>query len=177
MNEEKDVVENRKWAIEQNRSYAEREHDKVIDYTNRMNEAAINNANFALRTLVIINGGAAIAILAFLGSLVSANATEYVNKLPALVGPLMWFVWGTALAAVAAALAYFTNFSMASSSALMDHIWEHPWTKENKDSELWSTFSVYFHFATVIAAVLSLGFFLYGMNEISNSIAELAKKT
>ncbi len=57
----------------------------------RSNDAAINNANFALRTLVVINGGAAIAILAFIGSLASiaADALAVVYQ---LTGPLVFLL-------------------------------------------------------------------------------------
>ena len=68
-----------KWKYDLNIKAAERAHDAEEEYGFRTNEATINAANFVLRALLIINGGAAIALLAFIGNLVLVPPSEYAN--------------------------------------------------------------------------------------------------
>jgi hypothetical protein len=57
------------WSFEQTRAIAEREHDRVIKSRDILNEAAVNGGNLALRMVLLINGGAAIALLSFMNAL------------------------------------------------------------------------------------------------------------
>ena len=56
--------EERKYADEVAKRAAEREHDRLIEHGNRLNESATRDAQGAIRILLAINGGAAVAILA-----------------------------------------------------------------------------------------------------------------
>ena len=69
-------LEHKKWTYEQNRAVAERAHDAQRKFTHVTNKAAIEASNHALRALILINGGAAIAMLAFIGNFVSNNQRE-----------------------------------------------------------------------------------------------------
>lgn len=60
-------TEDAKWVHGLNREDAHRAHDKSEEFHSYVNKAAIEAANLSLRTLVVINGGAAIASLTFLG--------------------------------------------------------------------------------------------------------------
>jgi hypothetical protein len=53
------------------REDAHRAHDANKEAATAMNEAAVNTGQLVARTLVLINGGAAAAILAFLASIIS----------------------------------------------------------------------------------------------------------
>jgi hypothetical protein len=53
------------------RREAEREHDRLQRFEDSTNEATINTANLALRTAMLVNGGAAVTVLAFIGGLIS----------------------------------------------------------------------------------------------------------
>jgi hypothetical protein len=55
------------------RDDAKRAHDVSIEFHSYTNKAAIDGANLALRTLVVINRGAAIAVLTFLGGVASKD--------------------------------------------------------------------------------------------------------
>lgn len=89
---------------------AERAHDANNELYDQLNQAAIGSANVALRAFLLINGGAAVALLAFLGSLAGQiDGPDIVT----LATPLMDFAIGVAVAALAAGLAYLTNYSAA----------------------------------------------------------------
>ena len=66
--------------------------------------AVVSFATIAIRGLLIINGGAAIALLAFLGHIASSPTSAAL--VPVLSGALMYFGWGAFLAAFAAGGAY-----------------------------------------------------------------------
>lgn len=117
---------NSKWLEENLRADALRAHDKNHQYAMTINEAAVNTANIALRTSVIINGAAAIALLTFIGGIVSNGKLPIGDPLTKMAAPLEYFASGVALATLAMAFAYFTNFSAASTSANLKKIWTHP---------------------------------------------------
>jgi hypothetical protein len=70
MTDQEQQAEYAQWRAEWLRREAERIHDATNEGTQRSSEAAIAMAQLALRTSVLINGGAAIAMLAFIGGLV-----------------------------------------------------------------------------------------------------------
>ena len=46
---------------------AHRAHDVLTDFYTSINESTIKSADAALRTFLLVNGGAAVAVLAFMG--------------------------------------------------------------------------------------------------------------
>lgn len=165
-----EIPESLRWEREQHRAVAERAHDMEEEFKLRSNDAAINNANFALRTLVVINGGAAIAILAFIGSLASIAADAVSRGLPKLTGPLVFFAWGVALAAFGVMLAYLTNYCIATMSAYRSRHYEHPFLRDTKRSNRWYRAAIFFQVVAMIVALGSLAVFLIGMYEIREAV-------
>lgn len=163
-------IEHQRWEYEQNRQIAERWHDRDNDIAIRINEAAINNANIALRALLIINGGAAVAILAFLGSLISSNGDKLTVELANLTAPIEWFAWGVALSPLAMAFAYFTNYCIASGIEHREKLYEHPYIKISTASKRWDMAALVFQAIAIVIAFGSLGCFLGGMYAVREAI-------
>lgn len=155
-----------RWKSEQNRQIAERHHDKETEFARGGNQAAVENANIALRTLVLINGGAAVAVLAFLGGIVQTNTAELLDDLDNLTLPVVWFAWGVALAAFGIGLAYFTNYCITCSISRREHNYEHPYVVETQKSRHWGRWGIFFQVLAVMAAFGSLGCFLTGMYSV-----------
>ena len=88
---------------------ARRAHDRARDFELSTNEAAINSGQLAIRTAVLINGGAAVAVLAFLGGLAGQGIIS-VRDLGRIANSLLWFGGGVFLGGLGLALAYFTDF-------------------------------------------------------------------
>ena len=62
------------------------------------------------RSSLLINGGAAVAVLGFVASISSAEAVSG-KTIDGVADALMWFAWGAVGSAVGLALAYFTNYA------------------------------------------------------------------
>ena len=66
-------------------------------------------ATAALKLITLANGAGAIALLAFLGHVVSSRASITEHVVSELSKPMMTFAFGTALGIVVTALAYLTQ--------------------------------------------------------------------
>jgi hypothetical protein len=77
-------IARQKWLYEQNVKAAERAHDKSYEFRTQTNEAAMQGGNLALRMGLLINGGAAVALLTFIGTLP-------VDQKRAIAATLSWF--------------------------------------------------------------------------------------
>ena len=112
-------IENNKITVERDRASVDRtrannERFKIrTDYRSQQNtamlDALIGFANGAIKSLVLLNGGAAVAVLAFLGHITaSENPGTQVQSFQ-LVPALVAFAVGAALGALTAATAYLSQ--------------------------------------------------------------------
>jgi hypothetical protein len=167
--------EHAKWVYGINREDAHRAHDNTKEFHSETNKAAIDGANLSLRTLVIINGGAAIAILTFLGGVASKEKIDFV-RVGMVADTLKWFASGVALAVLAMALAYLTHYSMAGVTASQLKIWEHPYVSDSSKSARWRRINLVFHVLAMLIAFGSLGLFVVGMFSASDAVTHLLNK-
>jgi hypothetical protein len=151
------------------RRLAERAHDAEKEFRNEATRAAIEASAQALRAFFIINGGAAVAMLAYLSRIgpIDEKADE---TLKLLAASLSWFGWGVAAAALGSGLAYLTNYCVASASAQRDLHYTHPHVRENMKSRTWFVFSTIFQVLAVLAAFGSLVLFLCGVYAVKSSL-------
>lgn len=161
------------WRYEQNRAIAERQHDNENEFGRRANEAAVDNASFAIRSLLLINGGAGVALLAFIGALVSKDSKISPDRIPNLAYPLTWFAWGVAFASAAAALAYLTNYCIAGMSILRERSYESPFVRDTSRSICYRRWAFSLHLVSVLAGLASLFAFLYCLDQARAVIALL----
>src|SRR5437016_8648142 len=84
------------------RQDAMRAHDRSHGVSEALNEAAIKAGETAIKTLMLVNGGAAVSVLAFIGGLVGQGRVTS-KQMTDVSSSLLWFVAGVALAAVALA--------------------------------------------------------------------------
>ena len=173
MSEQQPDLQYARWKWEQDRIIAERYHYKETVYAEWSNKAAIDNANHALRTLILINGGAAIAILAFLGAVISSDTNQFADDIVVVTSPIAWFAWGVALATLGMAFAYFTNYCITTSIQEREHFYEHPYVRETDVSEKWGKWAIGLQVTATALAVSSLGCFLFGMYSVRSAAALL----
>lgn len=174
-NEQQPPFEYHKMLEDNKRQDAQREHDMVREHAIKINEAAATSANQALRTALLINGGAAVSMLAFIGGLVSNGKVPVGSQLASIAAPLIWFAVGVAFAGLATAFAYFTNYSNVGAANSMLRIWEHPWHKETTASKRWMKSYYISLVVSVLAGFVSLGLFVFGMVSVWNAVLSLGK--
>jgi hypothetical protein len=144
-----------RWAFEQNRAVAERQHDRVTEFGNKVGEAAINGGNLALRMVLLINGGAVVALLSFMGGLK--------DQRQAIASALAWFAWGVVAAASALGLAYATNFCVAGTQHSLKYWYDFPYVRDGPQTALWRRWYLVFHIAAVLAGLGALVLFVVGI--------------
>src|SRR4051794_10153402 len=106
---------------DRNRQDALRTHDKSHELRKTLLEAATKDAHIAITVILGINGGAAVALLAFVG-----NVAEKGKPVAGVIPSLQWFVYGVISAALAAIGAYLSNNFYANVHRSRDHDFVHP---------------------------------------------------
>jgi hypothetical protein len=141
------------------RRAAERAHEVHKEFVFQSNAASVENGQSALRTITLINGGAVIALLGFIGVLADKNKLSADNLL-AVADSLLWFARGIFCTAVAFGAAFLVNYSTAIGNAAKPLDWVHPYVHECSKSRWCNAFA---NFGTVVAilsgfvAVLAFG--------------------
>jgi len=115
-----------------------------------MNEQTISASNAVLRSL--INGGAAVAVLAFFGNLAGNQTLNIKGNVADLTQPLLFFGWGVAFSVISMILAYCTHFMVTAHSVAAPE-------KEKRYACIKATF----HILGVLTALASLACFVCGM--------------
>jgi hypothetical protein len=85
----------------------------VTEFATNANRAAIDGASAVFRTLVLINGGAAVSVLAFVGGLISQGKLSLGAQAAGVTRALLLFALGVLASALGVAFAYFTNLAVA----------------------------------------------------------------
>ncbi|MBR0962234.1 hypothetical protein [Bradyrhizobium japonicum] len=165
-------IEEEKWKTEKRREDAHRAHDKSTEFHTYINQATIDAGSLALRTLVLINGGAAVAILAFLGAVASKDKIDFV-QIGAVANTLKYYAAGVASAFVAMTLAYLTNYLMVSVETFKNKIYVHPFVVETDRSRKMARLNRIFHVLTLLASLGSLGCFVIGMWSTSAKVTSM----
>ncbi|MEI4470902.1 hypothetical protein [Frigidibacter sp. MR17.24] len=124
------------------------------------NSAARDAADKIIAMLVLINGGAAVAVLSSLSS-VAETAGESPDTVRGVAEALMLYAWGLVAAVVAGVCAYFTHYANAATAAryVAGMRWEiYPWIKRA------------FHFTGILAVVISGVLFVMGSLAIKEAV-------
>ncbi len=165
--------ERRKRQFELDMRLAERAHDEMKEYGDGVNKAAVESGHKALQAIMVINGGAGIALLAFIGSIASKDG---INAVAGLASTLHWFAYGVGLTALAMGVAYLVNYCYANSASEMRRTWEHPYVSDTASSISWRWVGIFFHAVTLGAALLALWFFVFGMLQVQDEVATMRVK-
>lgn len=120
--------------------------------------AAIEGAAQGLKALLLLNGGACVALLAFVGGAATSSNVrpEFVPLISATTGSLIWFATGAGVSVLACLFAYWTN------QAYANHVIDPkktPWSTGTKLNAAAATLSIF-----------SLGCFGKGVMDIALSV-------
>ena len=164
-----------KWTHGMKREDAQRAFDLHSSRLDKMNEAAIKSADSALRACLLINGGAAVSVLAFIGSLATKELIA-VSQLSRVASSLEIFAFGVVAAAVGMGLSYLTHLFDAEYRASLKWKWvgDLPVTEDGPASKRILRFRTFWHVLAVIAFVVCIGCFIGGMVSVRDAIEHLA---
>ncbi|MDE0522923.1 MAG: hypothetical protein OXH79_13310 [Boseongicola sp.] len=152
------------------REHALRAHHRNREESQHWNKAAIEAANIAIRSLLLINGGASVALLAFVGAVESGNAA--VNS-GVLVDPIWRFAMGVGLAVLTAMFAYLVNLLDAKIAGSNREIWEHPYIQETSQTRNLIFCRGVLFYAALFAAGSSASLYFLGVWSITAAISNL----
>lgn len=126
------------------------------------NAAAISVSGAALKALLLLNGGAAIAMLGFVATMATGDRANLLD-LSEVVSVLQVFALGAGLAVLATGFAYVVMYFQAAVAQSFDLIDGPPfYTNGNKTNLLTQVYKI-FHVFSVLAASASLGSFGLGV--------------
>ena len=161
-----------KWRHELKLEDARRAFDSIDAYTDKANEAAIKSSEAVLRACLFVNGGAAIAILSFIANLASKDSAILAGLL-SIAGSLGYFAWGVVAALVGYELAYLTHYTTASYNISRPKIFDYPYSKEGEKTKVISRVRNTVHICAVLAAIASVGLFVWGLISVKDAIVNL----
>jgi hypothetical protein len=155
------------------REDALRVHDRSRNYSVATNDAVVKAGEVAIKTVMLINGGAAVSVLAFIGALVRQDGVT-VKQVSGVSGSLLWFAGGVAVAVWALAHSYFTNFCYVRSETSKIFTFDHPYVIDGANTRRWLNWAYAFHVGAIVWGILSLIAFVVGMIDVHRAIVRLA---
>ena len=132
------------------------DNDAKTDRHARLEQASIDAAHEGLKALLLLNGGASIAVLGFLATtLKDAEAGGFQCLMSGMLDSLVWFAVGSGLAVFTSFCAYLSNQAYATSLLQPQVSW--------LQGTVWNRVGL-------AAALLSLGAFAYGTVTIAQTV-------
>ena len=148
---------------DQNREDAQHEIDRWDDHFNSLNESAIKAAEGALRAGLYINGGAALAVLAFIGNLAGKDLIT-ASRLSHVANSLVIFAFGVVTAVIGMGLSYVTHFLAAGRVASFKKQREgRPFVTDGPTTPRYTFWAKVVHISAFAAGLLCIAFFIWGM--------------
>ncbi len=149
---------------EEQHYWARRAFDRNDQMHDELLKASLDSGREALKAALLLNGGACIALLGFLASIASreASRTSLLLIAPAKVG-LGWFAAGAFFAALGAGLAYICNSLYAGAAANLDKKFHHPYLFENAKSKRNQRWAFIINWLTLGSVSVSYVCFIVGL--------------
>ena len=119
---------------------AKRAHDDLKAIAKLKDEAAIKSGGDAVRMVILVNGGAVVAVLAFLGN-ISGKIPN--TQIPSVAASLRWFAWGVAAGLASMFCGYLTNLAHTNLFTSYNHTYEHPYVSDGPNTNRYDWYSAY----------------------------------
>ncbi|WP_137044595.1 hypothetical protein [Pseudolabrys sp. FHR47] len=152
------------------REDALRAHDAESEFWTQVNQGALDGGTLAIKTAFLINGGAALAVLGFIGAVAGQGRIGDAD-VQNITSALMWFTSGVALAGFSTGAAYFTNLATAAMSSSKKRLWEHPYL--GPPDRCYTMLRTLFLAVAVIAGIGSMCLFVGGMIDVKHSVSKM----
>jgi hypothetical protein len=151
-----------------NMEEAHRAHDVLRAHRRAFNEAAVKSGEVILRTCLLINGGAAIAVLAFMGNVIAKDPSSH-RLLADVSGGLNDFFFGVGFAVIAMGLTYVDHLLNWKHAISQKEVWKPPYIELGKGTVFWGGVKNGVHVTTVVLVVLSVVMFVLGLVSVEHA--------
>src|SRR5262249_30801650 len=131
---------------------------------------AIKGGDAALRAALLINGGAAVSVLAFIGGLAAQDRIK-LDQIKGVADSLRLFAFGVVAAVMGMGLAYLTNLVTAIAAGSVERLSHPPYLRPGKNTANLNRVRNSFHAAAVVAALASIALFLWGIFDVRHAIS------
>lgn len=135
------------------------EQSHYIELYKHLNDKIVEAGNLYFRSAILINGGAAVAVLGFVASIAKAD-DRFGSVIYQVAGAVALFAFGAAAAVGGIALAYLTNYAATASLN----------NQGEKHEKLFDAIKRGFHIASIAAAFASIVLFVMGALAVKAAI-------
>lgn len=149
------------WKLNHEHALAVHAHHRSTN--SQMLEAGLSFALEAIRTAVLVNGGAVVAMAAFIGATYNAPADEVGPVRVALLFPAFLFAIGAMLAGLASGCAYFTQLMYQEAAEEHSIHWQQPFVRETEASKAKTHWGIIWHVLGVVFVLGSYAFLGVGL--------------
>jgi len=137
------------------------------------NEIMVNSGILVVRSSLILNGGACLALLAFLANIWDAqpNPETTIPLQQLILQNLAIFAWGALLAVAGTGISYLVNlFRMEESRAQTMH-WDDPYIRDTTASKRWGTAGNILQWVSIVVVAASPALFLTGLLRLTQQLS------
>jgi hypothetical protein len=159
-----------------NKQAAERAHESSDEIILQAAKAALTDAKTVIRSLILINGAAAISIMTFVGAL-AAKPSALADQISAIGTGLEWFAVGALAATLTACFAYLANSFYSWAEQKRDRDYKHPFLHANGSSRMRLHCAYVWHGLAIAATIVSLGAFVGGIWLVSGGVKAISAST
>ncbi len=135
---------------------------ELQSFISASNAAAVSLSGAALKALLLLNGGAAIAMLGFVASLATGERASLLNLFEVVI-VLQVYALGAGLAVLATGFAYVVMYFQAAVAQSYEIVDEPPFYRNSSKTVLLDRICSIFHVASVLIAFGSLAAFGFGV--------------
>jgi hypothetical protein len=128
--------------------------------------------NWVFRTAVLVNGGAAVSVLAFAGGLISQGKLGLGPQASDISFSLLLFALGVLAGALGIGFAYFTNYCVTGHYQSRIKQWEQPYLVETPGSRRWAYGATFFRTLAIACGFVAAILFVSGVLQVRNAITQ-----
>ncbi len=117
----------------------------------------------AMKTAILVNGGAVVAMMAFIGATYNAEPVDVDRVRSALLLPAFIFAIGSVAAGMASGFAYFAQYLYQQVVESQEMHWERPYIRETVKSARPMRWGKFWHILCVVMVLVSYGLLIAGL--------------
>jgi hypothetical protein len=134
--------------------------DRTWEFFQKTREATFKSLDSLLKTIILVNGGSAVAVLGFVGTLAAQNKVQ-LGQLSSVANAIVIFAFGV----VAAICAMLCNYGMLYATTMHAQ----PWSAQS----WWRALKRTCEFTALATTVASIALFIIGAFAVRNAIVRL----